>query len=284
MSIEKSSIPVRRAPEKVRRLSDIAKSEDVQIKPLKKGVFFDVYELRKEGGRSYPWVLKDFRSGDRLKNPEQQVALFQYQYYEWTLLRQTLGDDFFPESFWSRNENFTDDQAHGYFKKPGATPNTFKEVVMTQLDRQLADRYSSDDRKKGVLKKLMSAVGRISPESNSFIGAVLQERVHGLPFGDILERLDPNHPNYPLLRTNVGNLIAGLRRYHQLSDVSAFTWHGLDSENVVAEINARGDITGRIFILDGNFTERPAGTYRESVLKKIEQTVFSKLESAFHLS
>ncbi|MFA4954943.1 MAG: hypothetical protein WC641_06540 [Patescibacteria group bacterium] len=259
-------------------------SDDVQTEFLSRGVFFDVYAIQNERKETRPYVLKDFRSGDKLRTPQEQVALFQYQYYEWTLLKKELGDEFFPESHWIRSASFTEGEAHAYFAKPGVTPNTYVEVAKTQLDRQLGDRYGRDDAKKGKLKRLMSALGKIHAQPKDekpFIGAVIQERIQGIPFSEALKRMDKKKPSYALLRKNIKDLISGLRRFHADNETSAFTWHGLESDNVVAQVDEKGELTGKVIILDGNFTERPSAIYRSKVLKKISQNVFAKLEEAF---
>lgn len=178
------------------------------MKFLARGVFFDVYELDSQGqeDKKGSYVVKDFRSGDILKTPTEQIAFFQHQYYEWNLLRKEVGEKFFPESYWIRNAASSDDEAHGFYSKPGETANTYTEVIKTQLDRQLADRYGRDDQKKGKMKRLMSSAGkRLSQthEEKPFIGAVIQERIHGIPFSDAITKIHRNDPNYSTLRANI---------------------------------------------------------------------------------
>ncbi|MBM3204496.1 hypothetical protein FJZ48_00740 [Candidatus Uhrbacteria bacterium] len=251
---------------------------------LAKGVFFDVYELDLENGsdQASSYVFKDFRSGDVIMSPEEQVALFQHQYYEWRSLKHVLGEHFFPASVWLRSPAFSDDQAHGFFSIPGKTANTMERFVRVQADRQLSNRYSSDDRKKGTIKKLMSRVGdliRDQHEEKLFVGGIVQEKIHGLSLKEALTRL-PKATDMvrQAFRHNVKTLIQGLRTYHDTNPYGAFTWHGLESENVMAEIDKQGMLTGRIQIIDANFTERPNKTFKKSVISKLEKNVFQRLE------
>jgi len=116
-----------------------------------------------------------------------------------------------------------------------------------------------------------------------FIGAVVQERINGGSFEAVLKSVDESDPNYETLRQNVRELIQGLRRYHDDSEYAAFTWHGLGSDNVMVEQDEAGNITGRVMIVDANFTERPNVPFRDAVIKKIEQNVFEPLEKHFNL-
>jgi hypothetical protein len=264
-------------PERLRNL------HEAETKFLSKGVFFDVYgiELANDAGMPEPFVFKDFRSGDVLTTPEEQVALFQHQYYEWQQLRHIVGEEFFPESYWIRSREFSDDEAHGFYEQPGKTANTMSEFIKVQLDRQLASRYSSDDKKSGAIKKAMAAIGKTATtkhENTPFIGAIVQERVNGVPMAEALKR-----ENAGVLREPTRKLIRGLREYHAQNPYGAFTWHGLNSDNVMAETDPKGVLTGRVCIIDANFTERPNITFKEKVVAKLEKDVFKKLESALGL-
>ncbi len=278
-----SAVEGKDTPEQLHNLSE------VQGEFLSRGVFFDVYsmELPDESGEPQPFVFKDFRVGDATMKPAEQVALFQHQYYEAEQLKTIVGEQFFPEDFWIRSGEFSDDEAHAFYAEPGKTANTMRKFMEVQMDRQLTDRYSSDDKKKGAVKKVMSQVGeRIidKHDKQPFIGAVVQERINGGSFEDILKSIDKSDPNYEKLRENVRGLIQGLRRYHDDNEYAAFTWHGLGSDNVMVEVDEADKITGRVMIIDANFTERPNTAFRDSVLKKIEQNVFDPLEKHFSLS
>jgi hypothetical protein len=131
----------------------------------------------------------------------------------------------------------------------------------------------------GAIGKTFSTTHQEKP----FIGAIVQERVNGIPFSKVLERLDRESVAYPILKRHVGQLITGLRRFHAANELAAFTWHRLDSDNVVAEIDATGELTGRVVVLDGNFTERPDAIYKNSVMKKLNKNIFAKLEEIFEL-
>lgn len=255
---------------------------------LTRGVFFDVFALTlptTEENRP-ALVLKNFRCGDITMKPEEQVALFQHQYYEWEQLRHLLGEEFFPASDWIRSSKFSEDEAHGFFAHPGETANTFGLFVKIQTDRQLADRYSSDDQHKSTGKQIMSVLGaKLRQESSeqAFIGAVVQERVQGITFQEALSRMQPTDPHYPELRQATQTLIAQLRAYHEANPYTAFTWHGLASDNVMVEVDDEGHVTGRIQIVDANFTERPNRLFKTAVVNKLEKQVFLPLEKAFSL-
>jgi len=122
---------------------------------LSRGVFFDVYamELPDESGVPQPFVFKDFRAGDATMKPVEQVALFQHQYYEAEQLKQITGEKLFPQAYWIRSSEFSDDEAHAFYAEPGKTANTMRKFMEVQMDRQLTDRYSSDDKKKGAVKR-----------------------------------------------------------------------------------------------------------------------------------
>lgn len=79
-------------------------------------------------------------------------------------------------------------------------------------------------------------------------------------------------------------MIDGLRTYHDENEAGAFSFrHGLESDNVVAETDDEGNLTGEISIIDANFIERPNKLLRDKVLKKLEKEVFQKLEEALEL-
>ncbi|MBI4458100.1 hypothetical protein HY633_04005 [Candidatus Uhrbacteria bacterium] len=264
-------------PERLRQL------HEVEGHFLSRGVFFDVYaiDLPDEKGRPEPFVFKDFRSGDAAMTPEEQVALFQHQYYEFEALKKRVGKKFFPESYWVRSTEFSDDEAHGFYSVPGKTANTMQQFMSTQLDRQLMNRYSSDDKRKGALKNLLAKIGEsLLPkhEKKPFIGAVVQEKVEGVTFAEALKRVDRTSPAFEKLKNNAAELIRGLRQYHNENQYGAFTWHGLESDNVMVEVNKEGSPTGKVYIVDANFTERPNTAFRDMVVGKLEKEVFEKLE------
>lgn len=272
-------------PERLRQLHEI------EGKFLSQGVFFDVYDidLPNERGEPEKFVFKDFRGGDITMSPEEQVALFQHQYYEWIVLKQTVGEKFFPKSYWIRSSEFSEEEAHKFFIKPGVTPTSPKEFmklhVQVQLNRHLANRYSSDDIRIGAINKIMAELGKPLAEhaEKPFIGAIVQEKVNGVSLADALKRLDKSNPVYETFRKNVQELIRGLRRFHDENLVGAFTWHRLGSENVLAEVDENGELTGNISIIDANFTERPNKLYKEKVVKKMNKDVFQKLEEVLEL-
>lgn len=272
-------------PERLRQLHEI------EGKFLSQGVFFDVYDidLPNERGEPEKFVFKDFRSGDVTMKPEEQIALFQHQYYEWMMLKQAVEEKFFPKSYWIRSTEFTEEEAHGFYLKPGETANTMAEFFTVQLDRQLADRYSGEDRvlNRGKIKDMMSGLGKkLAPkhEKKQFIGAIVQERIDGITFSEALKKLDRNSPMYEKLKQNIKELIQGLRAYHDENEVGAFSFrHGLESDNVMAEVDESQELTGNVFIIDANFIERPNKLFRDKVLKKLEKDVFQKLEEALEL-
>jgi hypothetical protein len=49
---------------------------------------------------------------------------------------------------------------------------------------------------------------------------------------------------------------------------------------VTAEVDADGKLTGKVYILDANFIERPNTIFRDKVVDKLEKDVFAKLEIA----
>lgn len=254
---------------------------------LTKGVFFDVYDLKGEAVDDLELIFKDFRSGDVAMSREEQIALFQHQYYEWCLLRKVLGEQFFPASSWVRSDAFSDDQAHAAYAVPGKTANTMSHFVKIQADRQLADRYSKDDHKKGLAKHLMSRIGNVIRDQHQhqpFIGGIVQEKIAGIPLAEALKRLQANgQMAQQVFRNNARTLIQGLRLYHEMNPYGAFTWHGLESDNVMAEIDEQGMLTGRIQIIDANFTERPNKMFKKAVTSKLEKNVFQRLEASLAL-
>lgn len=255
---------------------------------ISRGVFFDVYEteLPDEDGNPEPFVFKDFRSGDVIMDDKEQLSLFQHQYYEWNYLKEKLGDRFFPESFWIRSSKFSDDEAHGFYSEPGKTANTMREFMAVQLDRQLANRYNEDDKRRTAIKRVLKKVGEeVIPEDakRPFIGAIVQRKVSGVPLSEALRLSQQDDQARDKLRTEVQALLSGLREYHDESDHAAFTWHSLDSENVLAETDDEGRLTGRVYVVDANFIERPNKPFKDAVVKKLEKNVFLALEEELGL-
>ncbi|MFH1048022.1 MAG: hypothetical protein V1738_07030 [Patescibacteria group bacterium] len=256
---------------------------------LTRGVFFDVYdmELPDSDGKAEPFVFKDFRSGDVIMNEKEQISLFQHQYYEWNYLREKIGHEFFPESYWIRSPKFTDDEAHGFYSVPGKSANTMGEFLTVQLDRQLANRYNDDDQRRSVIKKVLGRVGGVlmpKHDDKPFIGAVVQKKVKGVPFSEALQMNVESNERKALLKESCRKLISNLRVYHDEDELTAFTWHGIDSKNVLAEIDDMGELTGRVYVIDANFIERPNKVFKEAVVEKLEENVFSKIEEQLGLN
>jgi len=282
---ELSSIPdVVMANEWEAELPEIlTKLHESESRFLNRGVFFDVYELDLPGDEK-PRVFKDFRSGDASMSEKEQIALFQHQYYESVQMKTIVGEQFFPESYWIRNAKFSDDEAHGFYSVPGQTANTMTEFAKVQADRQFMNRYSSDDKRKGLFKKIIERLGRkFQNKETEFIGGNIQEYINGVPFSEVIKDLDSDDPNYETLQQNTRELIRGLSRFHADSPYTAFTWHGLSSENVLVELDDEGKITGRVMIIDANFTERPNKAFKQTVEAKLEKDVFSVLEDRLDL-
>lgn len=256
---------------------------------LSHGVFFDVYDTDLKGPGKKEMVIKDFRGGDIMMSPKDQAALFQHQYYEWMQLRSVVGENFFPESFWIRSPEFSEDEAHKYYKKPGKSPLSFPEsiklLIQTQLSRHLRKRFSADDYDHFIndVTAKVSEITGLENYQGEFVGAIVQEKIHGVSFKKALEALDKDGPAYEKLRENTRNLIRNLRVYHEQSDYAAFTWHRLSSENVMCETDENNKPTGRVVIVDANFTERPKKIYKDKVVKTIEKDIFQKLEDELEL-
>lgn len=272
------------AGEKEKDLPEILKNiHEVRGQFLSRGVFFDVYDtdIQSEEGRKF--VVKDFRSGDKLMSPEEQASLFQHQYYEFERLKSVLGDDFFPESYWLRSGDFSEDEVHGFYKKPGMGANTFSEYIKVQMDRYLRGRHSQDDTHE-FSKKIGKLVGAKHEDAEApFVGGVVQEKIRGVSFEEAMKKIDKNSKVYQKMQENVRNLIRRLETYHAESDFAAFTWHRLGSENVMCETDKDGELTGRVVVVDANFAERPNKAYKKSVEKKMIKNIFEPLEDFFEL-
>lgn len=132
-----------------------------------------------------------------------------------------------------------------------------------------------------MINKLTKKIGKIAGAEYAetpFIGAVVQEKISGVSFKDALQKVDKKSEIYQRLQENIRNLIRGLRAYHEQSDYAAFTWHGLGSDNVMCEVDESDKLTGRVTIVDANFTERPNKLYKDKVVKKMEKAILQKLE------
>ncbi len=272
------------AGEKEKGLPEILKNlHEIRGQFLSSGVFFDVYDadIKNDEGRDF--VIKDFRSGDKLMSREEQASLFQHQYYEYEQLKSVIGDNFFPESYWLRSQDFSEDEAHKFYQKPGMGANTFREYIKVQMDRYLRGRQSQDDTHQ-FSKKIGNLVGaKHGNEEAPFIGGVVQEKIHGVSFEEAMKKIDKGSEVYAKMQENVRNLIRGLEEYHAQSDYAAFTWHRLGSENVMCETDKDGNLTGKVVVVDANFTERPNKTYKKSVEKKMIKNIFEPLEDFFEL-
>lgn len=246
---------------------------------LNKGMFFDVYTVdvpivgEKQSKR---YVVKDFRIGDAVMSPEEQISLFQDQYYEWNSLRGDVGAGFFPETYWLRSSAFSSDQAHGLYKEPGKSGNTTWEFVKLRVDRQLANRYGSEVTI-GTAKKVMREIGaKLIPPERSHVGIVVQEYIHGESFGEIIQRLRPEDkqtPAFRLLQQAVSGLLVALQRAQEQDPLHVFSWDSLLSHNIMVETDAENRVTGRVFILDANGLRRPTETHRKVVIRRNQNII-----------
>lgn len=162
---------------------------------------------------------------------------------------------------------------------------------LIQANRRLAGRYGLDERHKNQenkpFNKIISQLGKEIEKfkDKKFTGAVIQERIHGTTFSRVLSSPElKSHPNYPLLQHSVQTLVHGLREFHAQEPRAAYTWHSLESDNIMAEIDDNNEITGRVVIIDTNFSQRPDTIYQKSVLKKLEEKILQPLEEKFELA
>lgn len=266
--------------------------EDMAIAPELKGqgrgVFFDTHEVLKEKGELSDMVFKEFHL-DLLFSEEGAVELFSKQEEEYNSLKK-----YFPKDMVAESVYLVPNRLEPIFEKAKLdTKNIYPyhKFWQIQANRRLAGRYGLDERHKDQeSKKFNQVLAQIGKQiekikDKKFTGAVIQERIHGTTFAKILE--DPNlknHPNYPLLQHSLQTLIYGLREFHDKEPRAAYTWHSLESDNVMVETDENDAITGRIVIIDTNYSQRPDTIYQKKVIKTLEEKILKPLEDTFELT
>jgi len=265
-------------------------NEEMAISPELKGrgVFYDAHEVLKEKGELADVVVKDFHL-DILFSEAGAVEIFSRQEEEHVTMKKYFPPDMIAESVY-----LVPNRLEPIFEKAKLDTSNiypYHKFWQIQTNRRLAGRYGLDERHKNQEdKKFNQVLARLGKEieklkEKKFTGAVIQERVHGATFNDILNNPDlKNHPNYPLLQHSVRTLIHGLREFHENEPRAAYTWHSLESDNIMAETDENNEITGRVVIIDTNFSQRPDTIYQKSVINKLEENILRPLEEKLELN
>jgi len=258
-----------------------------ELKGQGRGVFFDTHEILKEKGELSDFVFKEFHL-DLLFSQKGAVEMFSKQEEEYNTMKEYFPEDMIAESIY-----LVPNKMKPIFEKAKLdTKNIYPyhKFWQIQANRRLAGRYGLDERHKNQedkkLNQALAFIGRKieKVKDKKFTGAVLQEGIHGTAFAHVLNSPDlKNHPNYEKLRDSVDTLINGLRKFHQDEPRAAYTWHSLESDNVMVETDENDEITGRIVIVDTNFSQRPDTVYQKSVIKKLEEKILKPLEEKFDL-
>lgn len=263
--------------------------EDMTISPELKGrgVFYDTHEVLKDKGELTDFVVKDFHM-DMLFSEKGAVELFSKQEEEHETMKP-----YFPEDMIAQSVYLVPKKHEAIFEKAKMnTDNIYPYLKFWQIqaDRHLASRYGLDERNPGHDKtpfnKTVALLGKQIEKikDKKFTGAILQERIHGTAFAKILKDPDlKNNPNYEKLKDNIHTLISGLRNFHASEPRAAYTWHRFESDNVMAETDENDNITGRVVIIDTNYSQRPDTFYQKSVIKKLEEKILKPLEEKFDL-
>ncbi|MFO0704460.1 MAG: hypothetical protein U0517_00580 [Candidatus Andersenbacteria bacterium] len=285
---EKSAVP--KSPETLPRKG----GPEVQGR----GVFYDTYEVFGNEAEQGTYALKVYKL-DRLHTETQARDLFAKQAGEYETMKPYFSPELLPPPTFILADK--DTAAFDQVRK-----NTKNVYSYTTFGRNMASAFLQGrasiqggrlEREPNWVQKagtwLGTQVERLRGKREKFFGAILQEYIRGVPFQTVLT--NPNlkqDPQYKKLRTNVQSLIEGLRRFHQNEaftkndpqrpDHPAFTWHGLRDDNVIVETRD-GMITGRVAILDTNYSQRPDERYQKGVIAKLEKEVLSPLEEAFEL-
>ena len=264
-----------------------------------RGVFYDTYEVFGNEAEQGTYALKIYKL-DRLMSESQARDLFAKQAGEYETMKPYFSTDILPPPTFILADK--DKAAFDAVKK-----NTKNVYSYTTFGRNMASAFLQGrasiqggklERQPNWLQKagkwLGTQVERMRGNHEKFFGAILQEYIRGVPFETVLQNPKlKDDPNYDMLRKNVKSLIEGLRGFHQNQaldksdpqrpDHPAFTWHGLRDDNVIVETHD-SQITGRIVILDTNFSQRPDARYQRGVIQKLENQVLGPLEKTFDLA
>jgi len=284
MSGEHPTPPEARKPYESPR---IAESYKIEQQPEFIGGFSDVHRLLREDGRVAEHVYKELHL-DLLFNERDAAKLFGAQEREHETLRK-----YFPEDMVARSVYVVPEHLKGVFeeaKLDAAVPYTYGTTAKILANVYLSGRISKDSLaqrdEQSWVNRSLKAVGELigKHKERTFVGADIQERINGISFADLFKLPGlKESAAYPQLRANVEKLISGLRKFHAEEPGGAFAWHGLASDNVRVETDDSGNPTGRVAIVDTNFSVRPDRAYQAMVVRKLEREVLQPLERAFEL-
>lgn len=157
-----------------------------------------------------------------------------------------------------------------------------------QMDRRLQQGFARRDvaeQRRGI-DKVFGVVGELLSKNDMFrkesAGVMIQERVSGMTVKDFLSRFTPETcPQYAQVQTSIKEFAAAVRKFNEKY---ALLWHSFESDNVLIETDAQGQPTGKIKIIDLNFTEKSAEFLRKKMVRGFEKKILQPLEEAFHLN
>lgn len=253
-----------------------------------KGVFYDVHEVLKGSGELADKVVKEFHL-DLLFSPESAIELFSKQEEEYELMREYFHEDQLPRTVFLTTEEYAPQFERAKLDTDRIYP--YHKFWQIQLNRRLQGRYNLDARQQAnanrFINRAILQVGKLMEKfsgERETVAVAVQERIHGVSFGQLLKREELSQdPNFETLRQNVARLISGMREMHRREPRAAFTWHSLESDNVIVETDEEGKITGRVAIVDTNFIQRPDEVYKKIVVNKLEKKILQVLEDKFNL-
>lgn len=272
-----------------RRAYQSPKVETYAISPELKGrgVFYDTHETLKESGELADFVFKEFHL-DLLFSRESAVDLFSKQEEEHELCKKYFSEEMVPRTVFIVPQELEPQYERAKLDTSRIYP--YHKFWQIQLNRRLAGRYGLDerfkDREGNLLNRAFGLIGKQLEKlkDKKFTAALVQERINGISFGELFRKSDwQEEKNYPLLRENVKKLLDGLNSMHEKEPNMAYTWHSLESDNVMVETDKDGHITGRVVIIDTNFIQRPDQIYKKAVVKKLRDQILKPLEEAFEI-
>jgi hypothetical protein len=255
----------------------------VAKEPFGRGAFYNVYELGDTG-----LALKELKL-NYLFGPEEAVKMLARHEIEAERIREYFGEEFVPEFCF-----VYPDKHRAVFEKEKAQKGMEKAklydlptFIKIQIDRRLQEGFRRRDapEEQGITARAFQRLGAEMKKRGFFrteaAGVMVQERVKGITFAEFFQRFNKdNCPAWLALRESVAKFLQASGKFNEKY---AMLWHRFDSDNIMVETDEKGAPTGRIRILDLNFTERSAEPIRKKVNEKTEKKIWEPLRKAFDI-
>ena len=263
----------------------IMQEHGVRPETIGSGSFYDTHGI--EGGKA---VAKNMKL-NYCFSQERGVKMLAVHAKEAGRIREAFGDEFTPAAVFVYPDTMKDvyEAEAARIENPDVKLYPLSTFTMIQVDRRLQQDFKPRDvaEKRSLVNIAFGGVGKMLKDSEFYrkecAGVMVEERIHGTTFSELM-KAHPKGKEYPQREQLTNSARLFLQRLVKFDKEHALLWHQLGSDNVVAETDESGNLTGSIKIQDLNFTEKSYEFIRAKTTATTKEKIIKPLMEYFGFS